>query len=131
MKVFRRIWEIAVKPFELLATLLHFLGMRTMDILFGNPALKVRRAAQKLALGRPAPARAQRVKLRRLKCIDNPLDCAACMRSCPEGVFFIYPKNREYGRVCDSYELVAAFKSRCNGCGVCVEVCPRSALRLG
>lgn len=131
MKRIRTLMRKASKPLELLLTLLHFLSMRTLDILTGEPALKARRAASRLLLEGAAFSRVRRVKFRRTKCIENPLDCALCLRSCPEGVFFTYPLKREHGRVCDVYELVVAFKSRCTGCGVCVEACPRNALRVG
>ncbi len=119
----------AMRPGQLLLTLLHLLSMRTPDILSSVPR---QRAGAALARLRPGgTAGRSRVKLMRGKCIENPLDCALCMHGCPEGVFFTYPRERRHGQVCNSYELVTAFKSRCTGCGTCVDVCPHEALRLG
>ncbi len=118
----------ATRPADLLFTLLHLISMRTPDVLTSVPRDHIRTALSDMKpAGRP---RASVVKLRRGKCLENPLDCALCMHTCPEGVFFTYPRDRRHGQVCDRYELVTAFKSRCTGCGICVDECPRGALRL-
>ncbi len=118
----------AKRPGQLMLTLRHLLSMRTPDILTGVLRQRLRRA---LWRGHAAPGvRRSTVKLARAKCLENPLDCAACLRHCPQGVFFTYPRHRQRGQVCEKYELVTAFKSRCTGCGVCVDACPRGALRL-
>jgi formate hydrogenlyase subunit 6/NADH:ubiquinone oxidoreductase subunit I len=127
MKTIAVMRDKAAKPVRLLLTLLHFLTMRTWDVFTGVPRDRVRTA---LAVAGRRAEKPPRVRLRRRRCLENPLDCAACMQACPEGVFFTYPKDRRRGAVCNSYDLVAAFRSRCRGCGLCVEKCPHDALRL-
>ncbi len=118
----------ATRPGQLLLTLLHLLSMRTADVMTSVPRQHLRR----VLAGSTARSEGRSVvKLARGKCVENPLDCALCMQDCPEGVFFTYPRNRKHGKVCERYELVTAFKSRCTGCGICVDECPRGALRLG
>ncbi len=118
------------RPLELVLTLLHMLSMRTVDVMTSVPRDRIRKALSDMKPG-GCEGKTSRVRLRRGKCLENPLDCALCMHGCPEGVFFTYPRDRRHGQVCDRYELVTAFKSRCTGCGTCVDACPRGALRLG
>jgi len=118
------------RPGELVLTLLHMLSMRTVDVMTSVPRDHIRTALSERSPGK-REGKTSKVRLRRGKCLENPLDCALCLQECPEGVFFTYPRDRRPGQVCDRYELVTAFKSRCTGCGICVDECPRGALRLG
>ncbi len=106
-------------------TIVKMLSMRPGSVFFGESIIKIRRSIHRYRQGR---VKKPEVLLRRSKCFRNPLDCALCMKACPEGVFFVYPRNREPGKICDSYELIRGFVSRCTGCGSCIDACPWDAL---
>lgn len=61
---------------------------------------------------------------------EGPFTCGKCFRVCPTLVFFTYPKSREPHRVKDDWVVTGIFADRCVGCGECVNVCPKGAIKM-
>ncbi len=110
---------------RVVATITKMIRMRPFSIIFGETKIKIQRAQFKHRVKR---SKKKKIEFNRDRCMQNPLDCARCMKVCPEGVYFIYPRYRRAGKICETYELSRAFVSRCTGCGSCIAVCPHNAL---
>lgn len=65
------------------------------------------------------------------KC-TSPLDCARCLKACPEAVLVAKPVKVEKFKETESnnYKLYAIYESLCTGCLECVNVCPVRALEI-
>jgi Pyruvate/2-oxoacid:ferredoxin oxidoreductase delta subunit len=63
------------------------------------------------------------------KCTDA-FNCAKCLEVCPEAVFALYAPNREEGVAPEEYVISPAMQYFCNGCGACLAVCPKDALKI-
>jgi len=63
---------------------------------------------------------------------SDPTDCLACIRACPLGVLFKAPINdpKDPGTPPKGYKIVPLYDKICNGCGECVKVCPKNAIKL-
>ena len=66
------------------------------------------------------------------KIVVKECDAAACgyqcLQVCPLGVFFAVPPGGTHRAA--GHTVVAHFAGDCNGCGLCVQVCPRDAISL-
>ena len=61
----------------------------------------------------------------------GPVECGKCMQECPVGVFIKIPKGRfKLGELQKEYRIHPLFKEICNGCGVCMNICPRNCIKL-
>lgn len=118
---------IRPSPGKIVATIVRMIAMRPASIILGEPVGRVRHFFHRKFRKR---ARTPRVRLDPEKCPENALECALCIRSCPRGVYFVYPAQRKPGEICHVYHMTRAFASRCTGCGTCVEVCPHGALEF-
>ena len=64
------------------------------------------------------------------KC-PSPQDCRMCLDECPQGVFYVYPRNgRKPGKATEDWAIAPLFISLCTGCDICKEVCPQDALAV-
>ncbi len=63
------------------------------------------------------------------KC-TSPLDCARCLKACPEAVLADKPVKIEKFKETESknYKLFPIYESLCTGCMECVNVCPEKAI---
>lgn len=62
----------------------------------------------------------------------HPLECGLCLRTCPQAVFKTVPgqvyKFKETPE--EEYVLLPYYWMACTGCGECVKICPRGAIRI-
>ncbi|MHC4488691.1 MAG: 4Fe-4S binding protein [Planctomycetota bacterium] len=64
------------------------------------------------------------------KC-SNALDCLICLDQCPCQIFIARPTEpRQPGKLTEKKTIQPVFLSRCNGCEVCVKLCPKGAVQL-
>jgi ferredoxin len=57
-------------------------------------------------------------------------ECVRCLRVCPQAVFAMYAPNREEGVPPTEFVISPAMQFFCNGCGACLEACPKDALKI-
>ncbi|MGB9802282.1 4Fe-4S dicluster domain-containing protein [Desulfofundulus sp.] len=71
------------------------------------------------------------ISIDREKCA-SPLDCAACLKYCPQAVFKARPgrvyKFRETPE--QEYVITAPYWPACTGCRECVRRCPAGAITV-
>lgn len=61
----------------------------------------------------------------------DPTGCKKCLEVCPPVVFGCVPaEERKYGSAPTVYKLTIVWEELCNGCGVCVRICPQKAISI-
>lgn len=55
-----------------------------------------------------------------------------CQEACPQGVFLAVPREKDRARHAADprYRIVPRFVHFCDGCGECLPVCTRNAIRI-
>ena len=57
--------------------------------------------------------------------------CGKCMYECPLGVFSYVPVGKFIPqKLPDKFKIIPFFEDICNGCGICVNVCPSECIIL-
>lgn len=70
-----------------------------------------------------------RLRVDYLKCV-RPDQCRRCLQACGRVVLVMYPERREDQKVATGWRLLPLHEGYCNGCRLCVEACPKSAIEL-
>lgn len=65
----------------------------------------------------------------------TPFNCKRCLQACPTAVFSVHSTRMQRMVENDKtepgvYKLGIAFRDKCTGCNICVDVCPVDALRV-
>ena len=70
------------------------------------------------------------IKIDYNKCSDAE-KCGKCMIACPLGVFTKHPIGKFIpNKMPNKFEIVPFFEEICNGCRICVEICPKKCILL-
>ncbi|GAB4323514.1 MAG: hypothetical protein Kow0010_04870 [Dehalococcoidia bacterium] len=80
------------------------------------------------------PVVAPIIKIDQQRC-TTPFACKRCIQACPTAVFAVFETKMVRLEETDKYEpgtyrLRVAYRDKCSGCNLCVEICPEHALSL-
>lgn len=70
------------------------------------------------------------IKVDQEKCL-SPQDCRKCQESCPQKIFWTYPKEgRKPGKSASDWVIVPVLPSLCTACMACELACPQNAIKI-
>ena len=70
------------------------------------------------------------IKVDQEKCL-SPQDCCKCQESCPQKIFWTYPKEgRKPGKSASDWVIVPVLPSLCTACMACERICPQNAIKI-